>query len=468
MDEPASGGTRPAARQKPSDQASILDPAGELHAAADDCVHCGFCLPACPTYQLWGEEMDSPRGRIHLITQILDGAQASEAAVSHLDRCLGCMACLPACPSGVRYDRLIEAARTWTEEPQPGAAPVPARSPRERAVRAAIFATFPYPRRLRLLAGPLRLAQRAGLDRRLRGSTAVRKVAPELAAALRVAPPLTRRATPPEHIPAHWPRRAVVGMLTGCVQQVFFPDVNAATARVLAAEGCEVVNPPGQGCCGALSLHTGRASEAARFAKQTIAAFENAGVEVIVVNSAGCGSAMKEYAELLKDDHEEGQDWAQRAARAAAKVRDLSEFLSELADGSGGQVAVRHPLRVKAVYHEACHLGYAQGIRRQPRELLRTIPGLELAEVGDGGTCCGSAGVYNLLQPEAAGELGARKAAAVRATGASLVISANPGCSLQITAALAADDSGGAPPVVHIAEVLDASFRGLPVTDLTG
>jgi glycolate oxidase iron-sulfur subunit len=455
--------------------AGILDPAGELRSAADDCVHCGFCLPACPTYQLWGEEMDSPRGRIHLITQMLDGAQVSEAAVSHLDRCLGCMACLPACPSGVHYDRLIEAARSWIEEPQPGAAPVPARSPRERAVRAAIFATFPYPRRLRLLVGPLRLAQRAGLDRRLRGSSTIRKVAPELAAALRVAPPPARHAAPPEHVPAHWPRRAVVGMLTGCVQQVFFPEVNAATARVLAAEGCEVVTPPGQGCCGALSLHTGRAAEAARFAKQTIAAFEEAGVEVIVVNSAGCGSAMKEYAELLKDDREEGQNWPQRAARAAAKVRDLSEFLSELAEGSGGQVAVRHPLPVKAVYHEACHLGYAQGIRRQPRELLRTIPGLDLAEVGDGGTCCGSAGVYNLLQPEAAGELGARKAAAIRATGASLVISANPGCSLQIASALGAQSSAGpadgsaaAPAMVHIAEVLDASFRGLSVADLTG
>ncbi len=458
--------------------AGILDPAGELRSAADDCVHCGFCLPACPTYQLWGEEMDSPRGRIHLITQMLDGAQVSEVAVSHLDRCLGCMACLPACPSGVHYDRLIEAARSWIEEPQPGAAPVPARSPRERAVRAAIFATFPYPRRLRLLVGPLRLAQRAGLDRRLRGSLTIRKVAPELAAALRVAPPPARHAAPPEHVPAHWPRRAVVGMLTGCVQQVFFPEVNAATARVLAAEGCEVVTPPGQGCCGALSLHTGRAAEAARFAKQTIAAFEEAGVEVIVVNSAGCGSAMKEYAELLKDDREEGQDWPQRAARAAAKVRDLSEFLSELAEGSDGQVAVRHPLPVKAVYHEACHLGYAQGIRRQPRELLRTIPGLDLAEVGDGGTCCGSAGVYNLLQPEAAGELGARKAAAIRATGASLVISANPGCSLQIASALGSAGSAGsagpangaaaAPAVAHIAEVLDASFRGLSVADLTG
>jgi glycolate oxidase iron-sulfur subunit len=468
MDQPARGGTRSATARKPTDQAGILDPSGELRSAADDCVHCGFCLPACPTYQLWGEEMDSPRGRIHLISQMLDGAQVSDAAVSHFDRCLGCMACLPACPSGVRYDRLIEAARSWTEEPQPGAAPVPARSARERAVRAAIFATFPYPRRLRLLAGPLRLAQRAGLDRRLRGSATVRKVAPELAAALGVAPSPGRHVTPPGNVPAHWPRRAVVGMLTGCVQQVFFPDVNAATARVLAAEGCEVVTPPGQGCCGALSLHTGRAAEAARFAKQTIAAFEDARVDVIVVNSAGCGSAMKEYADLLKDDREAGQDWPRRAARAAAKVRDLSEFLSELADGSGGPVAVRHPLPVKAVYHEACHLGYAQGIRRQPRELLRTIPELDLAEVGDGGTCCGSAGVYNLLQPEAAGELGARKAAAIRATGASLVVSANPGCSLQIASALAAAGSGDVPAVVHIAEVLDASFRGLPVTDLTG
>jgi glycolate oxidase iron-sulfur subunit len=447
---------------------SILDPSGELRSAAEDCVHCGFCLPACPTYQLWGEEMDSPRGRIHLITQMLDGAQVSEAAASHLDRCLGCMACLPACPSGVRYDRLIEAARTWTEEPQPGAAPMPARTLRERLMRAAIFATFPYPRRLRLLAGPLRLAQRLGLDRRLRNSPLVRRIAPELAAALQVAPPAARHPALPAAARAHWPRRAVVGMLTGCVQQVFFPGVNAATARVLAAEGCEVVIPPGQGCCGALSLHTGRATEAARFAKNTIATFEDAGVDVIVVNSAGCGSAMKEYAELLKHEPDDGQDWAGRAARASAKVRDLSEFLCELAEGSGGQVAVRHPLPVNAVYHEACHLGYAQGIRRQPRDLLRAIPGLDLAEVGDGGTCCGSAGVYNLLQPEAAGELGARKAAAIRATGASLVISANPGCSLQIASALGKAGSAPAPAVLHIAEVLDASLRGIPVAELTG
>ena len=271
-----------------------LDPTGELAAVVSDCVHCGFCLPSCPTYQLWGEEMDSPRGRIHLISQALHGSQLTEAAASHLDRCLGCMACLPACPSGVRYDRLIEAARSWTEEPPPGLAPGPPRSRRERALRAAIFATFPYPRRLRALVAPLRGAQRARLDRLARRSRAFQWLPPELASALRLAPaPAARQPALPGRVPARGDRRAVVGMLTGCVQQVFFPQVNVATARVLAAEGCDVIIPGDQGCCGALSLHSGRASEAARFARRTIAAFERAGVDAIVVNSAGCGSAMK-------------------------------------------------------------------------------------------------------------------------------------------------------------------------------
>jgi glycolate dehydrogenase iron-sulfur subunit len=481
--------------------ASPIDPSGELRALASDCVHCGFCLPACPTYQLWGEEMDSPRGRIHLITQILDGNPASATAASHLDRCLGCMACVPACPSGVRYDRLIEAARSWSEQPPPGPAPVPPRSLRARLARSAIFATFPYPRRLRLLTGPLRLAQRTGATRPIGRSKLANRLAPELVASLRVAPATPRGAQTasdravvrarPGRIAAQGPRRAVVGMLTGCVQSVFFPGVNDATARVLAAEGCEVVIPAGQGCCGALSLHTGRASEAVRFARRTIATFEAAQVDAIVVNSAGCGSAMKEYAQLLAAGHgTDGEGWADRAQRLSSKVRDLSEFLAGLDDGGApasrdgtgpgpdghgagprgagaGPRAVRHPLPVRAVYHEACHLGYAQGVRQQPRDLLRAIPGLDLVEVGDGGTCCGSAGVYNLVQPAAAGELGARKAAAVLATGASLVISANPGCSLQIRAAMA--DTGAEPPaLVHIAEVLDASLRGLPVTSLTG
>ena len=270
-------------------------------------------------------------------------------------------------------------------------------------------------------------------------------------------------------VPAEGPRRAVVGMLTGCVQQVFFPGVNEATVRLLAAEGCDVVIPAGQGCCGALSLHSGRVAEAARFAKRTIATFEAANVDVIVVNSAGCGSAMKEYGELLRTAAEgpDGGDWPVRAAQAAAKVRDLSEYLAELAASDEGARGARHPLPVTVAYHDACHLGYAQRIKQQPRDLLRAIPDLRLAELADGGTCCGSAGVYNLLQPEAAGELGARKAAAVLATGAPLVVSANPGCSLQIASAMAAAGAEQPPAVLHIAEVLDASLRGLPVSSLT-
>jgi glycolate oxidase iron-sulfur subunit len=484
------------------------DPYGDLAAAASDCVHCGFCLPACPTYQLWGEEMDSPRGRIHLITQVIEGAPVTEAVTTHLDRCLGCMACVPACPSGVRYNELIEAARTWTEEPPAGLRPGPARSLRERALRAAIFATFPYPRRLRALAGPLRAAQRTGVDQRIANSSAASRIAPQLTSALRLAPRPSSRSGAPDHpgfgaadqprfgavhrpsravpdqprrsvfdrlrwprrtaidghIPAQGRRRAVVGLLTGCVQQVFFPEVNAATARVLAAEGCEVIVPAGQGCCGALSLHSGRASEAARFARRTIETFERAGVDTVVVNSAGCGSAMKEYGAVLA---RAGAGWPERAAGFSGKVKDFSEFLGDLYAAHGGPRAARHELPVAAVYHDACHLAHAQRIRQPPRDLLLAVPGLELTEAADAGTCCGSAGVYNLLQPEAAQELGERKAASLRATGARLVISANPGCSLQIASSLAAH-GGEAPAVAHIAEVLDASVRGLAVTTLTG
>jgi glycolate oxidase iron-sulfur subunit len=441
------------------DEPDLLDPSGELRAIVGDCVHCGFCLPACPTYQLWGEEMDSPRGRIHLISQMLDGALASDAAAAHVDRCLGCMACVPACPSGVRYDTLIGAARSWAEEPPAGRRPLPARSARDRAVRAAIFATFPYPRRLRLLVAPLRAAQRTGLDALLERSGLAGRLPAELAAALRVAPgrPARRasRGILPGRVPARGSRRAVVGLLTGCVQQVFFPQVNAATARVLAAEGCDVVIPAAQGCCGALSLHGGRRTEAARFARQAIETFERAGVDAIVVNAAGCGSAMKEYADLLAGD----PLWAERAAALAGQVRDLSEFLAAL-----GPAAPRHRLQVTVAYHDACHLAHAQRITSQPRDLLLAIPGLSLTEIADGGICCGSAGIYNLVQPDAARELGERKARNVQETGASLLVSANPGCAMQISAALAA--RGQRMPMAHIAEVLDASIRGVPVADI--
>jgi glycolate oxidase iron-sulfur subunit len=434
-----------------------------LREVAKDCVHCGFCLPACPTYQLWAEEMDSPRGRIYLVNQILDGASLSDTAAEHFDRCLGCMACMTACPSGVQYDQLIEAARVWTEEARsaagpavPDAPPTSKRPVRDRLARTAIFSLFPYPRRLRAVTAPLRLAQRTGLDRRLARSGLPGRVSPVLGAALRLAPPSVTAAAArplPQRVPALGTRRAVVGMLTGCVQSVFFPQVNAATARVLAAEGCDVVVPRGQGCCGALSLHSGREAEAADFARAAIATFEQAGVDAIVVNSAGCGSAMKEYERLLG-----GEDggWAERAAEMSGKVQDLAEFLAEI-----GPVAPRHPLPVTAAYHDACHLAHAQRITKEPRELLRAIPELNLVEVPDAGTCCGSAGVYNLLQPEAARELGALKAESVLATGAPLLISANPGCSLQIACALA--DRGQDIAVAHTAEVLDASIRGRPL-----
>jgi glycolate dehydrogenase iron-sulfur subunit len=454
-----------------------MQDAESLRGVIKDCVHCGFCLPACPTYQLWAEEMDSPRGRIHLVNQILDGAELTPAAAEHFDRCLGCMACMTACPSGVQYDQLIEAARVWTEEARSGAdaaaaepagpavAEVGRRGVRDRAARAAIFSLFPYPKRLRALTGPLRAAQRTGLDRRVARSGLPGRLSPALGAAMRLAPrdlpPRAATARLPERVQARGPRRAVVGMLTGCVQSVFFPQVNAATARVLALEGCDVIIPRGQGCCGALSLHSGREAEAAAFARAAISEFERARADVVVVNSAGCGSAMKEYERLVagadgaEPDDPAGPGWAARAAAMSGKVRDFTEFLAEL-----GPTADRHPLPVTAAYHDACHLGHAQRITRQPRELLRAIPELNLVELPDAGTCCGSAGVYNLLQPEAAGELGARKAQAVLDAGAPLLVSANPGCSLQIAAALA--DRGEHVAVAHVAELLDASLRGLP------
>ncbi|MCG5211867.1 4Fe-4S dicluster domain-containing protein [Streptosporangium sp. KLBMP 9127] len=410
-----------------------------------DCVHCGFCLPTCPTYVLWGEEMDSPRGRIHLMKQHVEGTPITPEMAGHFDACLGCMACVTACPSGVRYDRLIEQTRAEVEREH-------VREPDDRALRAAVFALFPYPRRLRALRWPLRLS--TGLRERIAPRLA--KVNPSLAAMADLAPPATRRVRLPRRIQARGTRRAVAGMLTGCVQGEFFPQVNAATARVLAMEGCEVVIPPGQGCCGALSLHSGQEAQALRFAKRTIRTFERAGVDTIVVNAAGCGSTMKEYAEVLAGEPE----WAARAK--AIRTVDVAEFLAEL-----GPAAERHPLPLRVAYHDACHLAHAQGVRRQPRDLLGGIPGIEVREIAESSICCGSAGTYNLFQPEAARELGDRKAERVLQTGAELLVSANPGCTMQITSSLRRQGMDEI-PVAHTVEVLDAALRGLPPSALTG
>jgi glycolate oxidase iron-sulfur subunit len=368
--------------------------------------------------------------------------------VQHWDRCLGCMACVTACPSGVQYDKLIEATRAQVERRHH-------RPAKDRALRALVFALFPHPQRLRLLRAPLRALQRSGLDRRLRRTGLLERISPQLAAMESLAPRLDDRERVPERVPAAGPRRAVVGMLTGCVQREFFPGVNAATARVLAAEGCEVVAPTAQRCCGALSFHNGREEEAQRFARALVDTFDAAGVEYVVANAAGCGSTMKEYAHLLRDD----PAYADRARAFSRRVRDVSELLAEL-----GPVAPRHPLEVTVAYHDACHLAHAQGVRSQPRELLRQIPGVELREVAEAELCCGSAGVYNILNPGPARELGDRKAANIVATGADLLVTANPGCLMQVASAIGR--SGHPMVLAHTVELLDVSIRGLRVDDL--
>jgi glycolate oxidase iron-sulfur subunit len=453
---------------QPSDPAGTIDPDGPVSlglpavrgafdehrppsaALVGDCVHCGFCLPACPTYTLWGEEMDSPRGRIYLMKSGLEGEPMSASMVQHFDACLGCMACVTACPSGVQYDKLIEATRGQVE--RNGDRPWG-----DQLLRRAIFALFPYKRRLRALRGPLRAYQATGLQALVTRTGLLERISPRLAVMAELAPRLTTPERLPDRVPAVGERRAVVGLLTGCVQGEFFPGVNAATARVLAAEGCEVVVPPRQGCCGALSVHNGREEEAKRFARATIEAFEVAGVQTVVVNAAGCGSSMKEYADLLADD----PAWAERAAAFSGRVRDIAEFLAEL-----GPVAVRHPLPVSVAYHDACHLGHAQRVRSQPRRLLRDIPGLELREIPEGELCCGSAGIWNVLFPGPARELGERKARNIGATGAQLLATANPGCLMQVSSSLRRQ--GTRIGLAHTIEVLDASIRGLPVESLTG
>ena len=419
-------------------------------AIVSDCVHCGFCLPTCPTYALWGEEMDSPRGRIHLMAQGLDGEPMSDSLAGHIDACLGCMACVTACPSGVRYDQLITATRAQVERRH-------ARPLSERALRAGIFAVFPYRRRLAALRGPLRAYQRSGLERFLRRRGLLERLPQPLRTMASVLPPIGPVTELAARIPAVGERRGTVALLTGCVQQAFFSGVNGATARVLVAEGFDVVVPAAQGCCGALSEHTGREEEAKAFARRSIDTFASLDVDALVINSAGCGTAVKDYADLLADD----PDYRDQAAALAARTFDIAEFLA-----GREPVATRHRLDLKVAYHDACHLAHAQGIRAEPRRLLGDIPGVEVVEIADADLCCGSAGVYNLLAPEAATELGDRKAGTVAATGADLLVAANPGCTLQIAAALRR--RGVELPVAHTVEVLDASLGGHSPTSLLG
>jgi len=422
---------------------------GQSVEGVDRCVHCGLCLAYCPTFSELGTEMDSPRGRIFLIKSLAEGRiDLTDSTVRHLDLCLGCRACETVCPSGVPYGQLIEAARAEIERQRPGGWA-------RRLFRWINFSVLlPHPRALSLAAAGLRFYQSSGLQRLVRASGLLRLLPGPLASWEPLLPPLppsADRAPLPERTPAEGPRRATVGLLTGCIQQVAFGPQNRATARVLARNGVEVLAPRAQSCCGALHAHSGEHATAVDLAKRTIEAFEAVGVESVIVNTSGCGAHMKSYGLLLAGE----PAWSERAARFASRVADISEFL--VREPLRGPLA---PVRRTVTYHDPCHVAHGQKIRKEPRALLAQIPGLHVVELREADWCCGSAGTYNLTQPEMAGRLQARKIANIEATGADAVVTSNPGCIIQIVQGLRA--KGDTVEVLHIVELLDQAYGGAP------
>ena len=399
--------------------------------AVQTCVHCGFCLAACPTYAELGQEMDTPRGRIVLMKQVLEGNLPWENAQPHIDRCLGCLACEPACPSGVPYRDLISPFRTMAQ-------PHFKRSAGEKLRRFLASQTIPFPNRFRIAA--------------LAGGIA-KKLRPLVPAVFRPLIDLVPSSGPraqqlPRIAPAIGERRGRVALLAGCAQQVLDPDINIATIEVLTRNGVEVVVPQSQGCCGGLAWHTGDLEAARAFARRNLDAFP-ADVDAIVTNAAGCGSAMHEYHLMLRGTEDE-----KRADALRKRVLDVSVFLQRLGLRDTPRGTGRPQ---KIAYHDACHLANAQGVRREPRELLRAIPGVQLCELGDAHLCCGSAGTYNLDQPEIAASLGEKKARGVIATGADILVSGNIGCLTQLRAHLS--KLGSPSPVRHTMQVLRDSYR---------
>jgi glycolate oxidase iron-sulfur subunit len=413
----------------------------------NQCVHCGLCLASCPTFSELGTEMDSPRGRIFMIKSLAEGRLAlSDSTVRHLALCLDCRACETVCPAGVPYGRLIEAARAEIERQRPGGFA-------RRAFRwLNLGLLLEHPRLLALAAAGLRAYQITRLQAFVRRSGLARLLPNTLAAweaLIPDVPSAAARARLPAMIPAEGERRTRVGLLTGCVQSVVFGEHNRATARVLAKNGCDVVVPTDQGCCGALHAHTGDHARAIRLARSVVETFEHAGVDTVIVNTSGCGAHMKAYATLLAGD----PVWAARAAGFAAAVQDVSEFLAR-APLRGPLV----PVPMTVTYHDPCHVVHGQKIRTQPRDLLAQIPGLRLVALKEADWCCGSAGVYNLTEPEMAERLLARKIGHVLATDAEAVVTANPGCILQIAKGLR--ERGSATAVHHIVEILDRAYGG--------
>ncbi|MBD2567556.1 (Fe-S)-binding protein [Anabaena lutea] len=414
----------------------------------DSCVHCGFCLSTCPSYRVLGKEMDSPRGRIYLMDAINEGEIAlNTATVEHFDSCLGCLACVSTCPSGVQYDKLISATRHQVERNYNRSLP-------DKLVRQLIFSLFPNPDLLRILLFPLLVYQKLGISKLLQATGLIKAISPRLAAMESILPEITFKSFQdnlPDVIPAKGEKRYRVGVILGCVQRLFFSPVNEATVRVLTANGCEVIIPKSQGCCAALPEHQGQTEQAKVLARQMIDSFAETNVDFIIINAAGCGHTLKEYGHILADDPE----YAEKATAFAAKVKDAQEFLINV-----GLTAKLSPLTDKnltLVYQDACHLLHGQKISVQPRQLLRKIPGVTLREPIDAALCCGSAGVYNMLQPEVAEELGKQKVQNLINTGAELIASPNPGCSLQISKYL--EDKKIS--VMHPMELLDYSIQGV-------
>lgn len=419
----------------------------------DSCVHCGFCLDTCPSYRVLGAEMDSPRGRIYLMDAIAKGeGELNATTVQHFDSCLGCLACTSACPSGVSYDQLLPAMRSQIERNYQ-------RPWGDRLFRWLIFNLFPYPLRLKVLLPLLWFYQNSGLQWLVR-QLGVLRFSKRLAAMEMILPKVNLDQSKqhlPMLIPAQGEQRYRVGMILGCVQRLFFSPVNEATARVLSANGCEVVIPTQQGCCAALPAHQGQDAQAQALARQMIDSFADQDLDYVIINAAGCGHTLKEYGRILKDD----PAYAAKAQAFAAKVRDAQEFLAEVGLATPLQPITAEPFPV--VYQDACHLLHGQKIAAQPRELLEQIPQIQLREPAENTLCCGSAGVFNLLQPDIAAELGERKARNLLNTGAQAIASPNPGCSLQIQKHL--QQQGKTIPIWHPLELLDFAIRGVSLPE---
>ncbi len=418
----------------------------------DRCVRCGLCLPTCPTYVETLVETSGPRGRIALIKAVSEDRLdlTSPGFVHQMSECLDCRACEAVCPSGVAYGELLEPARTQIVR-----ATATTRSPRERFARAVLLGwLFSSLANLRTVAGVLRWYQRSGLQSLTRASGVLRALG--LASAEALAPRISERFFIPrdQRFPALGETKATVVMHAGCVMHVAFAATDEATVRVLQRAGCDVLVPAAQGCCGALAVHAGELERGRELATHNIVAFERSEAEYYVINAAGCGSALKEYGQLFADD----PAWHARAVAFSARVRDITELLDTLGLGEG-----LGPLHYTVTYQDACHLAHAQRITAQPRRLLAQIPGLTIREMDESSLCCGSAGIYNLTQPEMAERLGKRKAERIIEVSPDVVVTANPGCAIQMAAQLA--EAGSTATVKHIVDLLDESYaagRGGP------